>query len=238
MFDIYIYYNNFENASTLKKICSTFLMNSNSDCDIFCVNSLEELKSMVTSNVALYFVEDYSHLELTAEIIHNRNLLNYIVIVLENHLDLITVIKPNVRPSGVLVKPIQKESINQILTDTSRDLEKFSKKDYTNVYKFKIKSKEYVIPMDDIVYFETRDKKTYLNTLSNEFGFYEPLDEVFSKLPQNFLKVHRSFIVNLDKVVSVDYHSNIITLNSEQIVPFARNYKSIIKEKLSERNSA
>ncbi|MCC8070060.1 MAG: LytTR family transcriptional regulator [Ruminococcus sp.] len=235
MFNIYLYYNELTTETILKKICSTFLMNTNSDTDIISFKTLDTFDNIANSDISLYFLENQKNLDTLAERIHNKNILNYIVVIVDNPLEVIKAIKPSIRPSGVIIKPIQKNNINNILNDITNDLKKFYSKKSSEVYVIKTKAKDYAIPINDILFFESRNKKVFLNTISQELGFYESLDAVMSKLNDDFIRVHKGFIVNIEKIASIDFRSNIITLNNQMILPLSRTYKSAVKDKMNER---
>ncbi|PKQ61137.1 DNA-binding response regulator [Labilibaculum filiforme] len=74
------------------------------------------------------------------------------------------------------------------------------------------------------IYLENNKEIVTLNTISN----------IQEKLPEsNFLRVHRSFIIAINKIET--YSSSIIGINSKQI-PIGRNYKSIVMDVL-DRNA-
>ncbi|MCB0522578.1 MAG: response regulator transcription factor [Lewinellaceae bacterium] len=66
-------------------------------------------------------------------------------------------------------------------------------------------------------------KKTLVNT---------PLRETVLKLPQDrFVRVHKSFVVNLDKVSSVDIGNDIAIVAGEEI-PIGRNFKKAFSNRM------
>lgn len=65
-----------------------------------------------------------------------------------------------------------------------------------------IKNKnEYIfIPLNHIFFIETVDKKTLIHTKSNSYLIMKSLSEVQKELPYDFIRVHRSFIINKEKI--------------------------------------
>lgn len=236
MFDIYIYYKNIEVAKTLKKVCSSYFISNNSDDEIFCINSLEKLERLTGSKTSLYLLECTDNIETTSKIIHNKNLMNYIVLIVKDAIELMNVIKPTVRPSGVIMEPIKKDTINNTLNDIAIDLKMFSKNNTKEVFSFKSKTSEYVVPINDIMFFESKCKKIYINTISQEFSYYDTLSTLENTLSEKFIRVHKGYIVNIDNISSIDYNQNYITMNNGIIVPISRTYKPELKTVMKGRD--
>lgn len=90
-----------------------------------------------------------------------------------------------------------------------------------------------VIDYSSISYFESREKRIVLCTDSKEYYFYETIDNLAQILPQMFVRCHRSFIVNINKVRNVRLSDNCIFLDNGFIVPVSRSYKSELKERIA-----
>ncbi|MDR2519242.1 MAG: LytTR family DNA-binding domain-containing protein [Spirochaetaceae bacterium] len=57
------------------------------------------------------------------------------------------------------------------------------------------------VPVEDILFFESNVRKVRVVTSEEEAWFYRKLDQVEADLPgANFLRIHHSFLVNLDKI--------------------------------------
>ncbi len=86
------------------------------------------------------------------------------------------------------------------------------------------------VPVDDILYFE--NVGDYLKVITNTkvHVMYKTLKSLDAELEfSNLLKVHRSYIVNMDKVV--EYKDSTLTVNEKKI-PVSRSHKSIVKKYL------
>lgn len=80
----------------------------------------------------------------------------------------------------------------------------------------------FIKSMQNYVAFHTTDKKKHLSLI--------PLKDVAKQLDTNiFMQVHKSFIVNISKIQSVESESLQIASHS---IPVSRNYRSAIMEKL------
>ena len=78
-------------------------------------------------------------------------------------------------------------------------------------------------------YFESREKKIYINTGSAEFSFYDTLDHLEESLPDDFLRCHRSFIVARRYVRTILLSQNTIVLEDGSAIPLSRTYKAVFK---------
>lgn len=65
----------------------------------------------------------------------------------------------------------------------------------------KIGDKTILVKYEDVLYFEANEKYVELNTLNNQKHILEySLTQLSLKLPSNFLRVHRAFLVNMNLV--------------------------------------
>lgn len=86
--------------------------------------------------------------------------------------------------------------------------------------------KKIKIYTDEILYIESKKKYISIVTSENTYQTKFQLSEIEEQIPQNkFLRVHRSFIVALDKVTA--FSSTDVEINSLQI-PIGRSYKEMI----------
>lgn len=96
--------------------------------------------------------------------------------------------------------------------------------------------KTYYIDTDSIVYIESRDRKTWINTTTAQYETSHLLSELEDKLTQdNFFRCHKGYIININYLLSLESFSTAqydITLkNYEQIkIPLSRNKYRLFKE--------
>lgn len=139
-------------------------------------------------------------------------------------------LKPGIRPDSLLMRPLTKEAVRMVLKDF---ISSYVAKQNSEgpVKSFVIDSKEgkITIPHNDIYYFEAREKKLFVRTLNDEFGFYDTLDTVEEALPDSFIRCHRSFVVNSDKIRKIMLSQNVMELIDDFEVPLSRSYKPLFK---------
>jgi two-component system, LytTR family, response regulator len=118
-----------------------------------------------------------------------------------------------------LLKPIEKDRIDltinklkNITTYINQDeLNKFlvlaeqlkPKKEITSI-PVKIGDKIILVPLDEIVYMEAKERFVFLHTLDSKEHLIDlPLKTLEEKLPGSFIRVHRSFIINKNQILEI-----------------------------------
>jgi DNA-binding LytR/AlgR family response regulator len=105
-------------------------------------------------------------------------------------------------------------------------------KDYIFV---KNKSKLIKISIEDLFYVEAL--KDYVNFYARhgKYTIHSTMKDVESKLPNIFFaRVHRSFIVNLDKILSIEHVNGRLQLEGlEKSIPIGGSYKDELLEKFN-----
>lgn len=86
----------------------------------------------------------------------------------------------------------------------------------------------------DILYFEIKNRVVNINCVGDEVKeFYSTMDKLEEELDQNqFIRIHRSFIVNMDKIVSFD--SKGVLVKGDITLPLGRKYTSLLRNRYSE----
>ena len=88
------------------------------------------------------------------------------------------------------------------------------------------------IPYNDIMYIEKNGHDVILHTTSNVFVERISLNEISKRLPVFFIRAHKSYIVNINKVLSL--RINELFLPNNVTIPVSRSYLTNIKKKLLE----
>jgi DNA-binding LytR/AlgR family response regulator len=120
------------------------------------------------------------------------------------------------------VKSLEKvRRINENLIPGENDKEVFIKKD----------NKLIRMPLDEIHYVEALADYVNLYTQQGRHTILSTMKAIENKLPgRDFCRVHRSFIVRLDKIKEIE-DNNIHILDKE--IPISRSYKDALLDKLN-----
>lgn len=89
--------------------------------------------------------------------------------------------------------------------------------------------------INEISYIESLQKKTWFYRNAEQFKTNITLKELQTKLPNNFIRIHRSYIVNIRFIsrISKDIASNyIVRLQNGVDLPVSQSYVSSVKESL------
>ncbi len=139
-------------------------------------------------------------------------------------------IRPSVMAGSLLLRPLSSDSVRRVFSEAFGEyLKKLSSGD-GDAFVIDSRDGRQLVPYGRISYFESRDKRLYVNTGDREFSFYDTLDNLEQRLPDGFARCHRSFIVNLSAVKKVMLSQGMIELNNDGIVPLSRSYKTVFKE--------
>jgi len=140
--------------------------------------------------------------------------------------------KPGIRADSLLLRPWNKKQATEVLREFIQEyLKNIRREKQEGAAAYIIDSKEGTlsIPYDKIYFFEAREKKIFVCTGQEEFGFYHTIDKLVEELPEQFIRCHRGFIVNGDKIRKIMLSQNIIYLADDFDVPLSRSYKADLK---------
>lgn len=91
------------------------------------------------------------------------------------------------------------------------------------------------VPVNKVSHIESSQKKTWFYTNDETYCAIHTLKNLKHQLPDSFLPVHRSYIVNIDYIeeISRDIASNYqLTLKDGSILPVSQNYTASVRERL------
>ena len=139
-----------------------------------------------------------------------------------------TYMKPSILASALLLKPLNQTMVRQTMEEVFRCC--IQKETDDDVFVVQIKEEKYRIPYSEILYFEARSKKIYACTINCEYGFYDTMEHLEKECSEQFVRCHRGFIVNKEKIEKVKLSQNCLTISGGMEIPLSRSYKSVIKE--------
>lgn len=141
-----------------------------------------------------------------------------------------TYMKPGIMASSLLLRPWTKEQAAEVLGEFFQAfIEQSQKTDDKDIYVVESKEGNLHIPFEQIYFFEAREKKIFVCTGREEYGFYHTIDKLADELPEQFVRCHRGFIVNRYKIRKVALSQNVIYLTNHLEVPLSRSYKPMLK---------
>jgi two-component system, LytTR family, response regulator len=114
----------------------------------------------------------------------------------------------NISAVDYIVKPIEKIRLFIALEKAKQSLQFEVKKEARTFSKNKLAIKSnhsflYIL-IEDILYIEKVGRKSIIHIENNQFETLESLQEIEERLPEYFYKTHRSYLVNLKKIVKIE----------------------------------
>lgn len=129
------------------------------------------------------------------------------------------------QPLDFLVKPILQNQIDEVLSTAIRIIGK-------NKMKFEYQSgKEYYsVESEKILYFYSEGRKINIVTSYGTKTFYGKLTDIFERLPDTFIRIHHSYIVNTNYILCYTYET--VELIDKTKLPISKSYRKQIRERL------
>ncbi len=182
----------------------------------------------------------------TAQIIKSE--LKIPVIFLTAYADESTLTKAKVtEPYGYIIKPFKEVDLHTSIemalykNDKEKEIEKerdllFSiveNKDSKDFIFVKSNSRLIKLKTEEIYFIEALKDYVVINTLKNRYTIHSTMKEMERKLAgENFIRVHRSFIVRLDKISSIEY-PNLQLEDDKKVIPIGGLYKDELVKRIN-----
>lgn len=125
-------------------------------------------------------------------------------------------------PINFLVKPLNEKKVTKVI-------DKYLKitKQNNHMFEYKKRMEFYKIPISDIMYFESKNRKVTIYMRGKEDEFYESLEKVYAKVKNDdFLFIHQSIIVNYRFLKKIS-HEEVVMMN-DVVLPISRSRRKEI----------
>lgn len=168
-----------------------------------------------------------------------RNRDNYVLLCLHDAARLTAVLSRCMRPAGILLSPFDEDgmlaSLDRVLRDYTALYAEESRESYMTVTSGKTLRR---IAYRDIEYFEAQDKLLNICTRRYVASVRASLNAVEKELPPQFIRCHRSYIVNRACVERLDMPAMTLYLSSGERLPVSRSCKEALREGLRAEGKA
>ena len=135
-----------------------------------------------------------------------------------------------VQPLDFLVKPIAEEAVYEILDRADRELQ------WANtMFEYRLGKDFFRIPYGQIRMFISYGRKVEIVTDKGKFEYYGKLKELKEKLPNDFMMIHQSYIVNINFVRRFTYEE--AELMDDTILTISKPYRKLVRQELLRRCS-
>jgi tetratricopeptide (TPR) repeat protein len=112
----------------------------------------------------------------------------------------------------------------KLVIETLKEKEAMVQKVQAQHLLLKSKAKIY---LDDLYFVKADGNYVEFHSVEKKMLERDKLKEILEKLPPNFIRVHRSYVVNENQIAS--YNSSTVFLKSGQEIPLSRTYRSNLK---------
>lgn len=186
---------------------------------------------------------DISGIEAATQI---KTQLDIPVIYLTAYADESTLSKAKVtEPYGYIIKPFKEidlhTSIEMALYKHAKESEVKKERDlYSSIITDKnaqdsifVKSNSRLVKVKttELFYVEALKDYVILHTKDAKYTVHSTMKDIYKKLPVNdFLRVHRSYIVRLDKIAAIEY-PNLVMEESKKLIPVGGSYKDELQSR-------
>lgn len=145
---------------------------------------------------------------------------------------------------GYLAKPINKFSIRTAVELAVKNIGEYNNiiSEKVTAYSnekylfFKKRNIYHKIAIDDILYFQADDDQSITHTSNQKYYSFITLKALQELLADHsFMPVHRSYVVNLQQVTSVDVENQWLVLKNGEEIPYSRRRKEVLLRALQFR---
>lgn len=166
-----------------------------------------------------------------AEDLRSRNGNMYIILLADGKMSPMSYIRPSIMAGSLLIRPLTVDVVKTVFMEAiSEYLRKFHKEKGELSFVIDNRDGRQLVPYEQILFFESRDKKIFACTDGMEYSFYDTLDNLEQNLADGFIRCHRSFIVARSRIKKILLSQNTILLDNGCQIPLSRSYKSVFKE--------
>ncbi|MEI6488912.1 MAG: response regulator [Bacteroidota bacterium] len=204
----------------------------------------EELKpNLILMDIMLK--GDMNGIEAASQI---KEKLNIPIIYLTAYADESTLTKAKVsEPFGYIIKPFKEIDLHTSIEmaiykhEKETDLRKerdflysiVENKESKDLIFVKSNSRLVKVKTKDIYFVEALKDYVVINTATARYTIHSTMKEIQKKLSaSDFIRVHRSFIVRIDKIVAIE-QPNLIMEDDKKLIPIGGSYKDELSKKLN-----
>lgn len=139
-------------------------------------------------------------------------------------------IRPTILASSLLIRPICQEKAKEQIMELVGQFRDQGLHGQEESLVIETREGKTYVPLAQIYYFEAREKRIYARLKKQELAFYETMEHLSERLPDYFIRCHRSFIVSRQRIRRVMLSKSLIELEQGIQIPLSRSYKPAFKE--------
>lgn len=130
------------------------------------------------------------------------------------------------RPMDFFVKPFGEQEVWNAFLQAKELIDKED-----GDFEFRIKNMVYRVPFNEIMYFQSDERKVLLYTENKVLEFYEKLDAIEARISRaEFWRIHKSYLINYRFVTEYSYEC--LKMKNEIILSISQSKRKEIRNKL------
>lgn len=233
MLSIAIYSSRKDERLMLQQRCRSLLARySDEDASLLSYDRLEEMEQELSQMDN----RDIVCLDITgqggvaaAERLRGNDAQMLLVLTVDEKMSPRVYMRPTILAASILFRPYQQQEAAEVLSEVLQVWRARSGDD-SDQFVFTASGETRRIPFGDILYFEAREKRVFLRTRHAEYGFYDTMEHLGDNLPKSFMRCHKSYIINMDHMRTINLAKSELTLGESGImIPVSRTYKPMLK---------
>ena len=220
-----------DNLNILNKFSSmleSIFINNNYDAVVaFQSTDANSILKFVNSNKTDVLILDINlksnitGLELAEKVRENNK--DCYIIFTTGHLEY-AIVAYKLKTFDYLPKPITYERLEDTIIRLFDDINGLPKK------YIRIDNKNTLIDENEINYIKRDGMKLIFNTDNKDYEAYASLNKIQESLPNNFIRCHKSYVANINKIVNVEPVSNTILFANKSSCDIGPKYKNSLME--------
>ncbi|MBQ8379503.1 MAG: LytTR family transcriptional regulator DNA-binding domain-containing protein [Clostridia bacterium] len=211
MLSIALYSDNIESISLFQKKFECELLKQRVDAKINTItNDKEQIEKLIKiKEIDFLILDTNSHSIEYAKKLRKYNKDFYLMFLSNDYSYLKAALTTKI--FDYLIKPISPVIIHDLVSRIKDEINESGM--FININKWQS------IKASEIIYMEKSINRTIITTTSGNLSCTKTLDKMEDSLPKNFARCHRSFIINKDKIVSLDRKNKEVYLGKNIVCP-------------------
>ena len=216
--------------SKFSKILETIFSEHKFDAQIgLSTNNIDELLNYIDNNKIDVLILDInlkankSGLEIAS--IVRKKYKNIYLIFTTAHLEY-AMLAYKYKTFDYLAKPVTSDRLEETIVRLFEDVNGLPKK------YIKIDNKKTLIDESEILYIKRDGMKLIYSTPTHDYETYSSFNKIQDDLPSNFVRTHKSFIVNIDNIANLDPVQNLIYFKNNSTCYIGPKYKKALLEEV------
>ena len=142
-------------------------------------------------------------------------------------------LRPKIAPKLLLLRPLDAGTLARANHEFFESVPSLQKEEADAVsFLLRTREEKLRIPYGRIDFFEAVNKKICIRVGKKEYDFYGSIENIAGETPGYFVRCHRSYIVNRNRIVALYRAENLLELEDGTKIPVSRSYRKELMEKL------